>query len=68
MLAIGCCDTSLNSSVRKGSRAKLCFVKLRPEFKWVFSSAGRAVALQATGRRFDPCNTHHLLSLQFDRN
>ena len=25
---------------------------------WVFSSAGRATALQAVGRRFDPCNTH----------
>ena len=24
----------------------------------VFSSAGRATALQAVGRRFDPCNTH----------
>lgn len=23
------------------------------------SSAGRAVALQATGRRFDPCSAHH---------
>ena len=25
---------------------------------WVFSSVGRATALQAVGRRFDPCNTH----------
>ena len=28
---------------------------------WVFSSVGRATALQAVGRRFDPCNTHQLL-------
>ena len=25
----------------------------------VFSSVGRATALQAVGRRFEPCNTHH---------
>ena len=27
---------------------------------WVFSSVGRATALQAVGRRFDPCNTHQV--------
>ena len=27
----------------------------------VFSSVGRATALQAVGRRFDPCNTHQAL-------
>jgi len=27
--------------------------------KWVISSAGRASALQAEGRRFDPVITHH---------
>ncbi len=26
---------------------------------WRFSSAGRASALQAEGRRFDPVNLHH---------
>jgi hypothetical protein len=26
---------------------------------WTFSSAGRASALQAEGRRFDPVNVHH---------
>ena len=28
-------------------------------FPWRFSSAGRASALQADGRRFDPVNLHH---------
>ena len=27
-------------------------------YKWKFSSAGRASALQAEGHRFDPCNFH----------
>ena len=27
---------------------------------WRFSSAGRALALQARGQRFDPVNLHHL--------
>ena len=27
----------------------------------VFSSVGRATALQAVGHRFDPCNTHQSL-------
>lgn len=27
------------------------------------SSAGRALALQARGHRFDPCTAHHLISL-----
>ena len=31
-----------------------------PELR-VFSSVGRATALQAVGRRFDPCNTHQAL-------
>ena len=30
--------------------------------KWGYSSAGRAPALQAGGRRFDPDYLHHLLS------
>ena len=29
----------------------------------MFSSVGRATALQAVGRRFDPCNTHQLAAL-----
>ena len=33
----------------------ICFVSVSR----VFSSVGRATALQAVGRRFDPCNTHH---------
>ncbi len=32
-----------------------------PENEWVLSSAGRASALQAEGRRFDPCSTHHFI-------
>ena len=31
-----------------------------PELR-VFSSVGRATALQAVGRRFDPCNTHQVI-------
>jgi|GEM_PF-1388423 hypothetical protein len=34
-----------------------------PELR-VFSSVGRATALQAVGRRFDPCNTHHVYLLE----
>ena len=30
-------------------------------FKWRFSSAGRASALQAEGQRFDPVNLHLFL-------
>ncbi len=30
------------------------------DFKWRISSAGRASALQAEGRRFDPVILHHL--------
>ena len=29
---------------------------------WAFSSAGRALALQARGHRFEPCNAHHFSS------
>src|SRR5690606_20740098 len=29
---------------------------------WTLSSAGRASALQAEGRRFDPVSVHHLIS------
>ena len=31
-------------------------------FVWGHSSAGRAPALQAGGRRFDPVQLHHILS------
>ena len=34
-----------------------------PELR-VFSSVGIATALQAVGRRFDPCNTHHVYLLE----
>ena len=34
-----------------------------PELR-VFSSVGRATALQAVGRRFDPCNTHQVYLLE----
>ena len=27
---------------------------------WAFSSVGRAAALQAAGRRFEPVNAHHI--------
>ena len=33
----------------------------RGKWKWGFSSAGRAPALQAGGQRFDPANLHHIL-------
>ena len=32
--------------------------KIRDRLARVFSSVGRATALQAVGRRFKPCNTH----------
>lgn len=35
---------------------------------WGCSSAGRAVALQATGRRFDPCHLHQLSEKIFKIN
>ena len=34
-------------------------------YKWRISSAGRASALQAEGRRFDPVILHHLFFLLF---
>ena len=34
---------------------------------WVFSSAGRASALQAEGRRFEPVNTHHFFIKLYGR-
>ena len=42
---------SIFSSLHKSVR--MAFLRI-----WVFSSVGRATALQAVGRRFDPCNTH----------
>ena len=35
---------------------------------WGHSSAGRAVALQASGHRFDPDRLHHLHNLEMKRN
>ena len=32
---------------------------------WGISSAGRAAALQAVGRRFDPCILHQFLELSW---
>jgi hypothetical protein len=34
------------------------------EAEWGFSSAGRAPALQAGGRRFDPVNLHQYLEIK----
>ena len=45
---------SLDDLVIKGYQAQLCL--------WGCSSIGRAPALQAGGRRFDPVQLHHILS------
>ena len=45
---------SLDDLFIKGYQAQLCL--------WGCSSIGRAPALQAGGRRFDPVQLHHILS------
>ena len=35
-----------------------------PRILWALSSAGRASALQAEGRRFDPVSAHHMYFLE----
>jgi hypothetical protein len=37
-----------------------CESRTLPGFRWRISSAGRASALQAEGRRFDPVILHHI--------
>src|SRR3954447_19597384 len=39
-----------------------CESRTSPSIKWRISSAGRASALQAEGRRFDPVILHHIFA------
>ncbi len=61
------CRTRAADNYRRGlfvDRPNLA-VKIRCLVRsWVFSSVGRATALQAVGRRFDPCNTHQVSRLR----
>ncbi len=69
------CATFARSAHFLGKRTFFCKKPLTPpaqSLKWrplrsamrVVSSAGRASALQAEGRRFDPVTTHHILKVK----
>ena len=55
--------TSVESKTRERVAVKSrCALKSEEPFLWACSSAGRAPALQAGGRRFDPGHVHQLNS------
>ena len=54
-------NTVVKLSSADGSRGLASArVGRRQAVNWRISSAGRALALQARGRRFDPCILHHI--------
>jgi hypothetical protein len=46
--------------VRRGLTLLPIPLKIESPLSWACSSAGRAPALQAGGRRFDPGHVHHI--------
>ena len=57
-------NTVVKLSSADGSRGLTSArVGRRQAVKWRISSAGRALALQARGRRFEPCILHHYAGL-----